>query len=150
MKNLLSTYFCNIVVGSVSRITTGKKHFKISVTIIFNNLCVHYIVIVQSPSCVRLFATPWTAACQACLSFTISQSLLKLMSSESVMPSNQLVLCHPFSSCLQSFPWRVCLKGFWSYFPDEPSAIGPCGLFCSVSYAAGVVFQSPKPRNQEC
>ena len=39
--------------------------------------------------------TPWTAACQASLSFTISQSLLKLMSTESVMPSNQLILCHP-------------------------------------------------------
>ena len=39
--------------------------------------------------------TPWTAACQASLSFTISQSLLKLMSIESVMPSNHLILCHP-------------------------------------------------------
>ena len=43
-----------------------------------------------------LFATPWTAAHQASLSFTISQSLLKLMSIESVMPSNHLVLSHPF------------------------------------------------------
>ena len=41
---------------------------------------------------------------QASLSFTISQSLLKLMSIESVMPSSYLILCHPFSSCLQSFP----------------------------------------------
>ena len=39
-----------------------------------------------------------------CLSITNSQSLLKLMSLESVMPSNHLILCHPFSSCLQSFP----------------------------------------------
>ena len=44
---------------------------------------------------VRLFATPWTAAHQASLSFAISQSLLKLMSTESVMPSNHLILCHP-------------------------------------------------------
>ena len=44
---------------------------------------------------VWLFATPWTAACQAFLSFTVSQSLLKLMSMESVMPSNHLLLCHP-------------------------------------------------------
>ena len=50
---------------------------------------------VQSLSCVRLFATPWTAACQASLSITNSQSLLKLMSIESVMPSNHLTLCHP-------------------------------------------------------
>ena len=51
--------------------------------------------IVQLLSCVRLFATPWTAARQASLSFTISQNLLKLISVESVMPSNHLILCHP-------------------------------------------------------
>ena len=45
-------------------------------------------------SCPKLFATPWTAACQASRSFTISQSLLRLMSIESIMPSNHLILCH--------------------------------------------------------
>ena len=50
---------------------------------------------VQSLSCVQLFATPWTAAFQASLSITNSQSLLKLLSIESVMPSNHLILCHP-------------------------------------------------------
>ena len=59
-----------------------------------------YLVDVQSLSCVQLFATPWTAAHQTCRSFTISRSLLKLMSIESVMPSNHLVLCHPFGSSL--------------------------------------------------
>ena len=49
-------------------------------------------------------ATPWTAALQAFLSFTIALSLLKFLSTESMMPSNHLILCHPFSSCLQSFP----------------------------------------------
>ena len=49
---------------------------------------------VQSLSRVRLFATLWTAACQASLSITNSRSLLKLMSIESVMPSNHLILCH--------------------------------------------------------
>ena len=49
---------------------------------------------VQSLNRVRLFATPWTAACQASLSF-ISQSMLKLMSIELVMPSNHLILSHP-------------------------------------------------------
>ena len=44
----------------------------------------------------RLFAIPWTAAHQASLSFTSSQNLLKLMSIESVMPSNHFILCHPF------------------------------------------------------
>ena len=50
---------------------------------------------VQSLSRVRLFATPWTAACQASLSITNSRSLLKLISIKSVMPSNHLILCHP-------------------------------------------------------
>ena len=54
-----------------------------------------YVVIVQSLSHVPLFATPQTTARQASLSFTISQSLLKLTSFESVMPSNHLILCHP-------------------------------------------------------
>ena len=61
-------------------------------------------VVVQSPRCSQLFSTPWTAAHQPSLSFTISQTLLKLMSMESVMPSNHFVLCHPLSACLQSFP----------------------------------------------
>ena len=51
------------------------------------------VVVVQSLSCVQLFATPWTVAHQASLSFTISQSLLKLRSIELVMPSNHLILC---------------------------------------------------------
>ena len=52
------------------------------------------VVVVQSFSHVQLFATPWTTACQASLSFTNSQNLLKLMSIESEMPSNHLILCH--------------------------------------------------------
>ena len=51
-------------------------------------------VVVQLLIRVWLFATPWTAACQASLSFTISQSLLKLVSLESVMPSKHLIICH--------------------------------------------------------
>ena len=51
------------------------------------------LVVFQSLSCIQLFETPWTAAHQASLSFTISQSLLKLKSIESVMPSNHLILC---------------------------------------------------------
>ena len=61
-------------------------------------------VVVQSFSHVQLFVTPWTAACQASLSFTISQSLLKLTSIESVMPSNHLVLCHPLVLLPSLFP----------------------------------------------
>ena len=59
---------------------------------VFAALLMH---VVRSLSCVWLCATPWTAACQASLSFTISQSSLKLMSIESMIPSNHLILCHP-------------------------------------------------------
>ena len=61
-------------------------------------------VVVQSLSHVRLFATPWTAAHQAFLSFSIAQSLLKLMSIDSVMPFNHLILCHPLLLLLSIFP----------------------------------------------
>ena len=59
---------------------------------------------VQSLSHVRLFATPWTAARQTSLSITSSQSLLKLMSIESVMPFNHLILCHPLLLPPSIFP----------------------------------------------
>ena len=58
---------------------------------------------VQSLSCVQLFVTPWIAACQASLCITNSQSLLKLMSIESVMPSNHLILCDLLSANLNLF-----------------------------------------------
>ena len=59
---------------------------------------------VQSLSHVRLFTTPWTTACQASLSITNSQSLPKLMSIESVMPSNHLILCRPLLFLPSIFP----------------------------------------------
>ena len=59
---------------------------------------------VQSLSRVQLFATPWTAALQASLSITNSQSLLKLMSIELVMPSNHLILCRPLLLSPSIFP----------------------------------------------
>ena len=58
-------------------------------------------VAAQTLSHIQLFVTPWTASCQDSLSFSISWSLFKLMSVESMMPSNHLVL---FSFCFQSFP----------------------------------------------
>ena len=61
-------------------------------------------IAVQLLSCVWFFATPWTAASQASVSFPILQSLLKVMSTESVMLSHHLILYHPLSFCLQSFP----------------------------------------------
>ena len=63
-----------------------------------------FFVVIQLLSCIWLFVTPWTAALQASLTFTISWSLLRLMSMELVMPSKHLVLCCPLFSWLQSFP----------------------------------------------
>ena len=62
------------------------------------------IAVVQSPSHAQLSATPWTTACQPSLSFTISRSLLKFVSIESVTPSNHLILCHPFLFLPSIFP----------------------------------------------
>ena len=59
---------------------------------------------VQSLSCIQLFATPWTAALQTSLSFTISQSLLKLMSIESLRPSDHLILCYSLPLLPSIFP----------------------------------------------
>ena len=92
---ILSTFqFCNPILG-----LTFEKHC-------FS----HYLITLRfssvqfSRSVMSDFATPWTAACQASLSITNSRSLLKFMSIELVMPSNHLILCHPLSSHLQSFP----------------------------------------------
>ena len=65
---------------------------------------VFVVAVIESPSYVWLFATPLNIACQAPLSFTIFQSLLKLVSIELVMLSNHLILWSPFSSCPQTFP----------------------------------------------
>ena len=70
-------------------------------------LCMHSFVpfvIVQSLSCVWLFATPWTEACQASLSCGTSQSLFRFMSIESVMPCSHLILCCPFLLLPSIFP----------------------------------------------
>ena len=65
---------------------------------------ISWVQSIQLLSHVRLFETPWTAACQASLSITNSQSLLKLMSIKSVMPSNHLIPCHPFLLPPSIFP----------------------------------------------
>ena len=87
---------------------------------------------VQSLSHVLLFAAPWTAARQASLSITNSRSLLKLMSIESVMPSNHLILCRPLLLLPSIFPsirvfsnesaLRIRWPEYWSYsFNISPS-----------------------------
>ena len=87
---------------------------------------------VQSFSHIRLFVTPWTAAHQASLSTTNSQSLLKFMSIELVMPSNHLILCHPLLLLPSIFPsirvfsnesvLRIRWPKYWSFsFSISPS-----------------------------
>ena len=72
-------------------------------------------VVAHSLSCVRLFAAPWTAAYQTSLSFTTYWNLLKLMSTESVLPSNCLILCYPLFSCPQSFPATRSFPVSWLF-----------------------------------
>ena len=90
------------------------------------------VLVVQSLSRVWLSVTPWTAACQASLSFTISWSLLSLLSIESVMPSNCLILCCPLPLLPSVFPsirvfsnesvLRIRWPKYWSFrFSVSPS-----------------------------
>ena len=82
---------------------TFKKIYFIEVQLIYNVVLMSFVV-VQSLSHGSLFATPWTATHQASLPFTISQSLLKLMSIESMMPSNHLILYCPLLLLPSVFP----------------------------------------------
>ena len=90
------------------------------------------LVAIQSLSCVWLFATPWTAACQASLSITNSWSSPKLMSIESVMPSNHLILCPPLlllppiTPSIRAFSNESTLHMRWSFsFNISPSKEQP-------------------------
>ena len=87
-------------------------------------ICLGVVVVIQSLSCVQLFATSWTAARQASLSFTTFWSLFKLMSIQLVMRYNHLILCHPLLLLPSIFPsirvfsnesaLRIRWPKFWS------------------------------------
>ena len=114
-------------------------------------------------SVVKDSATPWTAVCQASLSFTMSQSLHKFRSIESVMPSNHFILCHPLLLLLSVFPSirvfsndsALCINWpkFWSFsFSISPSN-GYSGLisfridWLDLLAVQGTVGESsPKPQ----
>ena len=116
---------------------------------------------VQSLSHVRLFVTPWTAACQASLSITNSQSLLKLMSIESVMPSSHLILCRPLLLPPSIFPsirvfssesaLRIRWPKYWSFsFSISPSNeySGPISFrmdWLDLLAVQGTLESSPTP-----
>ena len=102
---------------------------KVSVLLTFPEI---QFSLIQSLSCVWLFETPWTAEHQASLSITNSQSLLKLMSIESLMPSNHLIFCRPFLLLPSIFPsfrvfsgesvLRIRWPKYWSFsFSISPS-----------------------------
>ena len=105
---------------------------------------------VQLLSCVQLFETPWTAARQASLSFTNSWSLLKLMSIESVLPSNHLILCCPLllSSIFPSirvFSNELVLHIMWPKYWSFSFSISPSGLK-SIKLDVGILPCAMKPK----
>ena len=96
-------------------------------------------VVVEWLRCVQLFAIPWTVAYQASL-FTISRSLLKLMSIESVMPSNHLIFCHPLLLLPSIFP---CMRVFsndsalhikWPEYWSFSSSISPSNEYSGLMF----------------
>ena len=114
IKSILDPFAIKNLIGKISENRMGSD--------------IRYFV-VQSLSGVQLFATPWTAARQASLSFTIYWSLLKLMS---VLPSNHLILCHPLlllssvSPSIRVFTSELVLRircpKYWSFsFISSPS-----------------------------
>ena len=105
---------------------------------IFSHEASQYISSVQPLSRVQLFATPWTAARQASLSIANSQSLLKFMSIESVMPSDHLILCHALLLLPLIFPsirvfsnesvLRIRWPKYWSF----SFSISPCNEYSGL------------------
>ena len=99
---------------------------------------------VQSLSCVRLFATPWTAACQASLSITNSQSFLKLMSIKLVMPPNHLILCHPLLLPASIFPSikvfsiESVLRIRWPKYWNFSFSISPSDEYSGFPYSSAI------------
>ena len=106
------------------------SHLVLGFSLLRSTFISWFVVVVQWLSRVQLLATPWTAARQASLSFTVSWSLLKLMSIESVMPSNHLILCHPRLLLPSVFPSitvfsnesALHIRWYWSFsFSISPS-----------------------------
>ena len=117
-------------------------------------------VVVQLLSHVKLFANAWTAACQASLFFTVSWSLLRLMSTEMTMPSKPLIFCHPFlllpsiSPSIRVYSSEMAVRirwpKYWSFsFSISPSSeysglisLGLTGLISLQSKGLSRVFSS--------
>ena len=97
-----------------------------------------HLFVVQLLSCVQVFATPCTAACQAPLSFTFSWSLLKFTSVETVMPSNHLILCRPLLllpsvfPCIRAFSSESALPISWSKYWSFSFSIHPASEYSGL------------------
>ena len=115
-------------------------------------ICVPFLFFVQSLSHVRLLGPPQTAACQASLSFTIFQSLLRLMSIESVMPSNRLILYHPLLLLPSIFPSirvfsnELALRVRWPKYWSFSFSISPSSEYSGlISFRIGRFYLCPLP-----
>ena len=125
-------------------------HFKIYLLIDISSFYHTALCCCSAAQSFRLFTTPWTAACQASLSFTIFQSLLKLMSIDLVMPSNHLILCLPILLLPSIFPslrvfsnvLALCIRWpkYWSFRPGT--------LTSETLYYAMVLLQNGSLTNQ--
>ena len=97
------------------------------------------VVVIQLLSCVQLFETPWTTVHQASLSFTISQSLLKLMSIKSMMPSNHLILCclllllPSIFPSIRVFSNKLALRIKWSKYWSFNFSISPSNEYSGLT-----------------
>ena len=110
-----------------------------------------FFVVIQLLGCVWLFVTPWTAALQASLTFTISWSLLKLMSIELMMPSNHLILCHlllllpSIFPSLRIFSSELALHIRWPKYWSFSFSISPSNEYSgliSFSWTGCISLQS--------
>ena len=98
-----------------------------------------HLVIVQLLSCIQLFEIPWTTACQASLSFTLSQSFFKLTSIESMMPSNHLILCRPLLLPPSIFPSIRVFSNESVLFIRRPKCWSLSFSICPSSEYSGMI-----------
>ena len=117
-------------------------------------------IVVQFLSCVWLFAIPRTPTHQASLSFTISWSLLKIISIESVMPSDHFILCHPLLLLPSSFPsirvfskesaLRIRWSKYWSFSFSISTSNEHPGLISFNGFPGGPNGKEPACRSWRC
>ena len=163
---LLSSSYPNNRTGFGSKGSSARSQDRVSGSSLpwkLVRLTCHFNIVVHSLSCVRFFAAPWTTSCHASVSLTISWSLLKLMSSELMMPNNHLILCCPLRLLPSVFPsiqvfssdftLRIRWSKYWS-FSISPSneylglfLLGLAGLISLQSRGLSRVFASTTVQN---